>query len=405
MRTLRFAALAAFFVSAVGLGGAVGAQTVPARGSEGTFDVATWNLEFFGEPTMGPSNDPVQLRNVLAVMRQAEIDLWALQEVVDTDDEWQTLLQELGTEFGAYLGPQVSSNPTFDQRLAFIYDRSVVQVIRTRPILDAFGYEFGYRLPLEMQARVTVGGVARTIYVIDFHAKASTGAEDYARRLAAAEALKDYVDDRIARGEEVIVLGDFNDYLVGSTRGSMASPYDGFVQDDAYVTATLPLQQAGVYTYCRSATCSSGDTRDHLLFTAGLSDLYVSGSADHYGELITTVPGYVNSTSDHLPTLAQFAFMPTAADEAPEAGRVALLDPAPSPFRGSTRLRFRLDVASDVRLEVFDALGRRVASLAGSFGGGEHAVPLDGRDLTPGLYVVRLTAGGEVHARPILRAE
>ncbi|PAP76077.1 endonuclease/exonuclease/phosphatase family protein [Rubrivirga marina] len=402
MHVVRFTALAALFVSVL----PAAAQTVPARGSDGTFDVATWNLEFFGDPSQGPSNDAVQLRNVVAVMQQGGIDLWALQEVVDTDDEWQTLLGELGTDFGAYLGPEVSSTPTFDQRLAFVYDRSVVQPIRTRTILESEDYEFAGRLPLEMQARVTVGGVARTVYVITFHAKASTDTESYNRRVAAADALKDYVDDRIARGEEVIVLGDFNDYLVGSTRGgSFDSPYDVFVEDEGYVPATLPLQQAGINTFCRSSTCTSGDTRDHLLFTAGLGDLYVSDSADRYGELLTAVPSYTTSTSDHLPVLAQFTFMPTAADDGPEADRVALLDPAPSPFRDYTRLRFRLGASANVRLEVFDALGRRVASLAGSFGEGEHAVPLDGRALTPGLYVVRLTAGDEVQARPIVRAE
>ena len=404
MSIVRFVALAALLVTVCV---PADAQTVPPRGADATFDVATWNLKFFGEPTMAPSNDAVQLQNVLAVMRQAEIDLWALQEVVDTstDGEWNTLRSTLRDElgYGAYLGPEVSSNPTFDQRLAFIYDRSVVRPVRTQTILESEAYEFGYRLPLEMQATVTVDGVSRTIYVINFHAKASTGSEDYARRLAAAGALKDYVDERIARGEEVVVLGDFNDYLVGSTRSGQASPYDVFVQDAGYVAATLPLQQSGGYTYCRSATCNSGDTRDHILFTAGLSDLFAE--ADRYGQLITSVPSYVSSTSDHLPALARFAFMPTAADDGPEADRVALLDPAPSPFRGHTRLRFRLDAASDVRLEVFDALGRRVASLAGSFGEGEHAVPLDGRDLRPGLYVVRLTAGGEVHARPVVRAE
>ena len=402
MQTVRFAALVALLVAALA---PADAQTVPPRGTDGTFDVATWNLKFFGEPTMAPANDAVQLQNVVAVMRQAEIDLWALQEVVDTspDGEWNALRSELGAGYGAYLGPQVSSDPTFDQRLAFVYDRAVVRPVRTQAILENEAYAFGYRLPLEMQATVTVDGVARTIYVINFHAKASTGAEDYARRLAAAEALKDYVDERIARGEEVVVLGDYNDYLVGSTRSGQASPYDVFVQDAGYVAATLPLQQSGGYTYCRSATCNSGDTRDHILFTAGLSDLFVE--ADRYGQLITSVPSYVSSTSDHLPALARFAFMPTAADDGPEADRVALLDPAPSPFRGHTRLRFRLGAASDVRLEVFDALGRRVASLAGSFGEGEHAVPLDGGALQPGLYVVRLTAGGEVHARPVVRAE
>ncbi len=398
MRAFLGAALAALLVAP-----GVLAQTVPPRGADATFDVATWNLEFFGAPTMGPS-DAAQLRNVTAVMEQADIDLWGVQEVVDPA-EWSELLDALQDDgYAGLLGPSVSSDPTFDQKLAFIYDRSVVQVIGSRTILGAYAYEFGYRLPFEMQARVTVSGVTRTLYVIVFHAKASTGTSDYNRRAGGAAALKDYVDGRIARGEEVIVLGDFNDYLVGSTRGGgYASPYDAFVQDTDYVAATLPLQQGGVNTYCTSSTCSSGDTRDHLLFTAGLADVYIPDSADHYGELITTVPSYVYSTSDHLPVIVRFGFGGTDAALAPDAAAAALLAPAPSPFRTATTLRFRLDAPADVALDVVDVLGRRVAATAGTYGVGEHAVALDGRDLAPGLYVVRLRAGDVVRTQTLVR--
>ncbi len=378
------------------------AQTVPARGSDGAFEVASWNLEFFGAPTMGPS-DAVQLRNVTAVMEQAEIDLWALQEVVD-QTEWSELLDQLQDDgYSGVLGPSVSSDPTFDQKLAFVYDRSVVQVIGTRTILDGFEYEFAGRLPFEMQARVTVNDVTRTLYVITFHAKASTGSSDYNRRRAGAEALKDYIDARIARGEEVVLLGDFNDYLIGSTRGSNTSPYDAFVQDTGYVTATLALEQAGLNTYCTNAACTSGDTRDHLLFTTGLSGDYLLDSVDRYDELISAVPSYTFSTSDHLPVFVQFRFAGTASEAAPEAG-VALLPPAPSPFRDATALRFRLDAPADVALDVVDVLGRRVAEVSGTYGVGEHTVALSGRALAPGLYVVRLRSGDVVRTQTFVRA-
>ncbi|MEM6289600.1 MAG: T9SS type A sorting domain-containing protein, partial [Bacteroidota bacterium] len=78
--------------------------------------------------------------------------------------------------------------------------------------------------------------------------------------------------------------------------------------------------------------------------------------------------------------------------------------PAPSPFREATALRFRLDAPADVRLDVLDVLGRRVASVAGAYGAGEHAIPLDGADLAPGLYVVRLAAGGAVRTRTLVRS-
>ncbi len=400
MRALRLSALVAL---ASVLVPALAAQTVPARGADDTFEVAAWNVEHFGNasPGFGPSNEALQQSNVEAVIAQAGIDLWALQEVA-TSEAWSTLIQALGDDgYSGRLGPETPGS--FQLRLAFVYDKDVVTPIRAEPILS--GGNFGGRRPFEMQAQVEVGGATRTVYVIALHAKAGTGSDDYADRLAGAAELKAHIDGRVSRGEEVVLLGDYNDLLLGSTRSGQASPYKAFVDDDTnYVAATLPLQQAGVNTFCRSSTCASGDTRDHLLFTAGLSDAYLAGSADRFGEVLTGVSGYVSTTSDHVPVLARFSFLATDVADDPERG-VALLPSAPNPFRADTRLRFRLDAPGEVRLEVFDALGRRVASLSGPFGEGERAVPLRGEGLAPGVYVVRLEAAGVVRTQRIVRAE
>ncbi len=68
---------------------------------------------------------------------------------------------------------------------------------------------------------------------------------------------------------------------------------------------------------------------------------------------------------------------------------------APNPFRDVTRLRYALPEAADVRIEVYDALGRRVAVLAdGLTPAGWHSVDWNAaRDLSSGLYFVRMRAG------------
>ncbi|MEO6463748.1 MAG: FlgD immunoglobulin-like domain containing protein, partial [Candidatus Eisenbacteria bacterium] len=86
-------------------------------------------------------------------------------------------------------------------------------------------------------------------------------------------------------------------------------------------------------------------------------------------------------------------------------GRIALAGASPNPFGGSasatTTLRFSLPVAGDVRLEVYDALGRRVATLLeGRQPVGEGSAVWDGRDLAgrpvgAGLYFYRLSALGQ----------
>ena len=77
----------------------------------------------------------------------------------------------------------------------------------------------------------------------------------------------------------------------------------------------------------------------------------------------------------------------------------ALHQNEPNPFGVGTTIRFAIPVASRVRLEVFDLLGRRVRTLAdGAFEPGEHSVVWDRRNArgapaAPGLYFYRMEAG------------
>jgi hypothetical protein len=79
--------------------------------------------------------------------------------------------------------------------------------------------------------------------------------------------------------------------------------------------------------------------------------------------------------------------------------RFALWQNRPNPFSTTTTLRFDLPVSATLRLEVFDAQGRRVRTLAnGSWAAGYHNVTWDRRNesggrVRPGVYLYRLTAG------------
>jgi uncharacterized repeat protein (TIGR01451 family) len=73
---------------------------------------------------------------------------------------------------------------------------------------------------------------------------------------------------------------------------------------------------------------------------------------------------------------------------------VALLPVAPNPVSASARLRYELPEATTVRLQVFDLLGRRVATLAdGEKPAGRHEVSWQSAGLASGTYFVRLQAG------------
>jgi hypothetical protein len=72
----------------------------------------------------------------------------------------------------------------------------------------------------------------------------------------------------------------------------------------------------------------------------------------------------------------------------------------PNPARGTTTITFALAQASEVKLEVFDVSGRKVATAAeGPRPAGENQATLDTRNLAAGVYVYRLQAGDEVASK------
>ena len=77
----------------------------------------------------------------------------------------------------------------------------------------------------------------------------------------------------------------------------------------------------------------------------------------------------------------------------------------PNPFNPSTIIPYQLPTAAQVRLEVFNVLGQRVATLvdeerpAGFHAAAWDATDAAGRAVAAGVYMYRLTAGGERHTR------
>jgi hypothetical protein len=72
----------------------------------------------------------------------------------------------------------------------------------------------------------------------------------------------------------------------------------------------------------------------------------------------------------------------------------ALLGNYPNPFNPTTNIRFTMQNASQVTVDVFDILGRYVATAAnGMFQAGTHSVSFDAEGLTSGIYLYTVKAG------------
>jgi len=82
---------------------------------------------------------------------------------------------------------------------------------------------------------------------------------------------------------------------------------------------------------------------------------------------------------------------------------VQLFQNYPNPFNPVTVIGYQLPVQSQVRLEVFDMLGRRIAVLVDEpQAHGTYSAEFDASNLASGVYLYRLQTGEAVQTRQMV---
>jgi hypothetical protein len=100
----------------------------------------------------------------------------------------------------------------------------------------------------------------------------------------------------------------------------------------------------------------------------------------------------------------------TGTDTPPLAARAALRQNYPNPFNPATVVAFDLAARGRVRVEIYDVLGRRVATLTDRvFDAGRHRMSWDGRDsrgrdVASGVYICRLDTGAGRDSKKMILA-
>ncbi len=104
--------------------------------------------------------------------------------------------------------------------------------------------------------------------------------------------------------------------------------------------------------------------------------------------------GTVTDISNADFAIAGMSFSPGASDQTDVPTQTRLDGAYPNPFNPTTTIRFDLAAASPVRLDLYDITGRLVSTLINDVReAGHYSVTCDGRQLSTGVYFVRLSAG------------
>ena len=75
----------------------------------------------------------------------------------------------------------------------------------------------------------------------------------------------------------------------------------------------------------------------------------------------------------------------------------------PNPFNTSTTIRYDLPLAGDIRLEIYDILGRKVETLVNGWQpAGAHSIVWEAEDVSSGVYFYRIQAGEHVQSKSCL---
>lgn len=271
---------------------------VPKIGTDSTLDVATWNVEWFGDSLNGPSNEATQLKNVSEVIANMDMDVMGLCEISNAG-YWAKLQANL-PQYGA-----VITTYSQTQKTALLYKKSMFRLLYSKSILLAFDYEFASgRFPLEVALESQWGSNKDTLYFWVIHLKANTGSTaeklaSYDRRAKAAEELKNYLEPK--KRWKGIVLGDWNDDLDVSIVSGKASPFLAWRNDTNYVFPSYRLSLAK-----QKSTASYSEMIDHLCVTASLKGNFLSNQS---GVMVgdSYIASYRLNTSDHYPVWARFA--------------------------------------------------------------------------------------------------
>ncbi|MCP4290487.1 MAG: T9SS type A sorting domain-containing protein [bacterium] len=361
-------------------------------GTDTTFEVATWNIEWF------PKNGQTTVGYVTEIIEALDVDLIAMQELDDTD-----MFDQMMDSLEDYVGYYESG---WFAGLAYIYKPDVIEINNIYEIYTTEEYWNAFpRSPMVMDLNYN----GENIFVINNHYKCcGDGILDYGnnsdeeyRRYLANELLKQYVDINLPQSM-VVVLGDLNDILTDAVNNNV---FQMILNDtENYLFADLEIGQGSSANWSYPSWPSH---IDHILITNELFEVL-----ENENSAISTIKvdeyfpggwwGYDSAVSDHRPVAMRLDFSTVSAIDILVPEKLSLTS-YPNPFNPKTIIRYQLQDEGFVNLSIFNSRGQKIDVLVNTIlTDGIYKAEWDASNLPSGPYFAQLTANGLTKTQKIM---
>ncbi|MBU1935756.1 T9SS type A sorting domain-containing protein [bacterium] len=384
-----------------------------------TLRIANYNILYFSGNT-GPARVPY-FRDVVQAMNP---DILVVQEMSNQTgvniflNDILNVIESGGWEAAPFYSASNSENACF-------YRPEAVEFVSTRRFTTQLRY-------IEEYVMRMANDTTAVLRLYSAHLKASQGSDNEQRRLAEATIWRNNLN-LLPEDTEFLAMGDFNLYtssepayqmLIGEPDnvGRCFDPIDtpgDWHNDESF---------ADIHTQCpRGGSYGGMDDRfDFILASRAMFDTvafeFLEGSCtsfgndgNHFNMSInegenTVVPDSIADAlydaSDHLPVYLDLLVHPTSSP----AARNRVIEPNfelfanfPNPFNNQTVIQYSIATPGLIQLQVFDLLGRRVATLAnGLQSAGIHKVSFEGAGLASGIYYYSLSINHLSRTRKML---
>ena len=362
---------------------------IPPFGTDSTFEVVTWNIEWF------PNNGQTTVDYVTEIIEDLDVDLIAMQELDDT-----IVFNQMMNGLENYEGYYESS---WFAGLAFIYNSAIIEVDTIYEIYTTEPYWRPFpRSPMVME----LSHLGKEYVVINNHFKCCGDGvldindpyDEETRRLDASNLLKEYIDNYFFN-ERVIMTGDLNDLLVED------NPYNNvfktFINDpENYLFVDMEIAEGGEYNWSYPSWPSH---LDHILINKPLFDDF-----EHEGSQVETLRlddyfdsfyHYEINVSDHRPVAIKIHPDLEVGTIENQTARLNLSN-YPNPFYKETT--FSIGQRPGIcTLEIYNSRGIKVDQhRIEAF---QNAITWEAKNLPGGLYYARIRMDGETgKARKLL---